>query len=318
MKWKIALIIVGVILFTSWMMQQIQSQSATPTEGRKATIQVATTIFPFGSIAEQVGAGYADVSVMVPPGASPHTFEPSPQDIVAIQSADIVFVVGLGFDDWMLEYVPETAQVIDLSTEIDVIDAAGNRLSDAEAAELRAESEDHDHEHDHGAIDPHYWLSPINAQVIAGEIRDAYLAADEGHGLAFTNAYYAFTGELDAVLQEYNPVYEKMKGAKIVTTHDAFGYLAHNLAAEVVATINPTGSEVGSAQQNEEVVNTIVENEISIVFTEPQQSNQVAEQLAAEYDVRLVELDPLGGVEGRDSYIELLKYNLDNLSQLSE
>jgi len=329
MKWKILVIVLGVIGIAYWQWKEVEEQSITEIGNREAVITVAATIYPLATLADELGVGYVNAISIIPPGVDPHTFEPSPQDIANLQNVDLVFVVGLGFDDWILKYVPSSAKIVDLSDRINLQNQEGERLTKEKIAEIKANpallthSDKHEHpddetdieEHSY-TIDPHYWLSPINAQVMAQHIRDTYADTDKEHGPAYTKGYYSFTGNIDSTLFNYDSVYAEMKGKKIITTHDGFNYFINGFGAQVVATVEPLSGQEPSPQYVAELIKTIQDNQIKVIFTQPQYSNKTAATIADQYDLQLIELDDLGGTEGRKTYIELLTYNLEQVSKI--
>jgi len=128
-------------------------------EGEAKLSVVATTTI-VGDVVANVGGDSIDLKVLMSPDTDPHSFEPSPQDLTALESADVVFVNGLGLEEFlgqMVEGIAGSDRIVSLSENVQTIEFAG----------------DHDHEHEeatpeehaHGSIDPHVWMDPNNVIV---------------------------------------------------------------------------------------------------------------------------------------------------------
>lgn len=254
-------------------------------------IQVATTIFPVYDILRQVGGDNIEPMLILPAGASPHTFDPTPAQVAAINKAEIFFVIGAGADDWALGLLPTDAsiKIIDLS----------------ESITLRP------FEHENGDLDPHYWLDPENAKIIADRIAQELALLDSVKADEYTVKSSDFKSLIDESLILWQERLSSLPVRQLVVFHDAWGYFAERFGLEIVATFEPFPGKSPSPQYLIEMQETIRENSVKALFIEPQLSSGAAESLASELEVLISRLDPIGGFSETNSYLELIDYNIE-------
>jgi ABC-type Zn uptake system ZnuABC Zn-binding protein ZnuA len=268
----------------------------------QAKPKVAATIFPLYDIAREVAGAAADVVLVLPPGASPHTFEPTPAAVRNLAGCDALLMIGYGLDDWAAR-IAEGAGV----RRALVVDGGIALRHPAGEAEPGTEAR-------RSAADPHYWLSIPNGKAIAATVAGELerLAPERRDEIHRTLAAYA--AKLDAADQEIRRLLADLPTRKIATFHDAFGYFADAYGLEVAATFEPfPGSEPGP-RFVEEFQRTIRATGIRVLFTEPQLSVAPLRPIARDLGVTLSMLDPLGGVPGRASYVELMLFNARQVS----
>ena len=157
------------------------------------SIGVLVTIVPQAEMIEYIGGEYVDVTIMVPPGQSPHSFEPTPEQMIKVAQAIAYFKVGSGVEfeiahmDTILEQNSDL-QVFDCSEDVTVVS-----FDEHYGQEAHHEGDEHDHEegdehdHDHEGSDPHIWLSPLNFKKMAEVIYDGLVDIDPDH----QNEYYS-------------------------------------------------------------------------------------------------------------------------------
>jgi zinc transport system substrate-binding protein/manganese/iron transport system substrate-binding protein len=260
-----------------------------PAEARGDRVKVAATIFPLYDIVRQVAGSVAEVVLVLPPGASPHTFEPTPVSVRALSGADVLFIVGHGLDDWAARLARG---------------AGVTRLMPVDAGiALRRTHETR------GPVDPHYWLSAPNAKMIARSVGAELgrLAPDRRTEIAHSLAVYL--ARLDATDAEVRRLLAGLSTRRIATFHDAFGYFADAYGLEVAATFEPYPGQEPSPQFVVEFQKKIRAAHVRVVFTEPQLSVDALRPIARDLGVTLAVLDPLGGLPGREGYVELLLFD---------
>lgn len=301
-----------------------------------AQVQAVVSIHPYYDLLRQVGGERVEVTRLLPPGASPHTFDPSPRDVAGVRDADLVVLNG-GLDVWLenlIEASGTEAEVLVMLAVLDVeaIDSGDHRHEEdhgaveheeheggAEHEEHEGEAEHEEHggeaehgEHEgsgHGAVNPHIWLDPI-LMVEAVELFVSRLSALDPAGADL----YAVNGEalaadllaLDAELRE---LLAPVAGAPFVPFHDAWPYFAAHYGLDLVVTIEPFPGRDPSPAYLAEALALIADAGATAVFSERQLGPRPAEVVAESAGVALVVLDPVGGGEGVESYQELLRYN---------
>ncbi len=252
--------------------------------GNDERIPVAVTLLPMKEIALAIGGDRIAVTVVVPPGTEPHTFEPTPGQIASIAQSRIFFRVGEGllpFEDRLTDRLSSQNPdllVVELSEGIDIIKGDAG----------------HEHEENHhstGATDPHIWLSPNNGALMAGTIASTLITIDpEGEAIYLENLdeYQKRSASVDAEVRE---ILDTLPSRRFIVTHDAWGYFAHEYGLEQVAV--HIGGKEPTAREIQEVIRIAREDGVGIVCIEPQFPERTARVIAAEINGEVVIIDPL-------------------------
>lgn len=273
--------------------------SACAREGAGARLQVAATIPPLYDIVRSVAAPVADVVLILPPGASPHTFEPTPGLARRLAGSVILFEIGHGLDEWAgrLAAGVGVGRVVTVDQNITL-----RRLGGAGAEAPR------------GAIDPHYWLTVANARTIAHTVSAEIERLAPSDSARLRASLAAYLARLDSTDAEIRDMLSALPEHRVATFHDAFGYFAAAYGLDVVATFEPFPGKEPGPRFVEEFTRTVRADGIHVVFTEPQLSTMLLEPIARDLDVSLVMLDPLGGVPGRETYVATMLFNAREIS----
>ncbi len=251
-----------------------------------AEVRAATTIIPLGEFVKAVGGERVDVSVLVPPGAEPHTFEPSPSQIRQVADADIYVKNGVGLESWI-------DNILKVNPEMVVVDSS-------KGVSLIADTDETTSAEETGAVDMHIWLSPRRAMVQVRNICDGLIEVDPAGKDYYINnrdSYITKLKELDAYL---NSTFAGTKKKKFIVLHPAWIYFASDYGLEQIA-IEVEEKEPGP-RYLAEIVNHARENNITTVFVEPQYNPKMAEVIAKEIDGKVVSIDDLA-----PNYIENLR-----------
>ncbi len=250
-------------------------------------LAVAATIYPLYDIVRNVADGAADVRLIVPPGVSPHLFEFSPRQLQTLQDVRLIFTIGYGLDDWAAQAARATkdARVFPVDQGI----------------RLRTSSD--------GAADPHYWLHFGNARQIAANVARGLSAVDPAHAATYRRNASQYQAKLAQVQHELEALLAPLAGTPILTFHDAWGYFAAGFKLKIAGSIEPSAGGEPTPRYLAELQKKIRSQNIRIIFLEPQFATSVIESFAKDNHVRIAELDPLGGVEGRTTYIDLMTFN---------
>jgi zinc transport system substrate-binding protein len=251
----------------------------------------SATIFPLYDIARQVAGPVADTVLVLPPGASPHTFEPTPASVRALGGARVLFAVGHGLDDWAARLASGAGvpRVVRLDAGIPL-----RRWSEGGTG---------------GGVDPHYWLSATNGKHIAtGVARELERLAPDRRA-ELERSLVAYLAKLDAADAEVRRMLADLPTRRIATVHDAFGYFAEAYGLEIAAVFEPYPGLEPSPRFLIEFQRRIRESGVRVVFTEPQLSIAALRPIARDLGVTLGVLDSLGGLPGRESYVDLLLFD---------
>lgn len=275
-----------------------------------APIGVVATIFPVADILSQLMGDAAHVVTLLPPGASPHTYEPRPADVRAAAGASLFVSVGAGLDEW----AGHIARVADRRVSALVL---AEKVTEAGVGRRVGAGADHDH-HDHHGIDPHFWLDPVIVRdVIAPALADALIELAPLHRAAISSRLAAFQErltELDGWIRER---LAPIDNRKFIGYHDAWQYFAHRYGLEQVAAVAPFPGQEPSARWMADLISKARAHQTGVVLAEPQLNPQAAQTIAGELKGTVIVLDPIGGpfIDGRESYIDMMRYNTEMLAR---
>ena len=269
--------------------------------GDLGKLHVSATIFPLYDIAQQVGRDLVDVSLVLPAGASPHTFDPSPRTVKDIAKSTMVLAIGHGIDAWVSDLAKNAGDI-----PVYTVDK-GITLREFDASN----GDEHD-EHEEG-VDPHYWLSPVHAMQIANNMVELFAALDPANTRTYQANAREFRQQIEASLLTWRREIAKIEHPEIITFHDAFSYFAEDVGVTIVTTIEPFAGQEATAQYLSQVTRIIASTGVSALFLEPQLVSRNIEAFARDNNLQLGTLDPIGGVRGRESYIDLMTYNVNQI-----
>lgn len=308
------------------------------------------TIAPLGDLVRSVAGPAWTVRTVIPPGTSPHVFEPEPSDLRKLVDARLVFVAGAGYDDWMrraLAACASGAGVHDAAESIGV-GPGRRRAKEAEGGlheEHAGEAPGHDHHggeaghvhgeeceghaadagakapgepaghegHAHGILgeDPHWWLSPLLAAESLGPIAEALAAADPAGAEGYRRRARETAATYAALDRELAARLAPLKGKRFVSAHRAWVYFADRYGLVEAASIEPVPGREPSPRELKALVEAGRRGGLGRLFTEPQFPPAAARVVAREAGLELTLVDPIGGVPGRATYPELMRFNAE-------
>ena len=261
------------------------------------SLNVVVTTPMLGEFVKQVAGDSVVLDILMPAEADPHTYDPSPQDAAKIADADIVLYVGIKYEtSSLLKLIENTAStnatLLEIGEEIDPIE-----FKDGEHD--HGNHDDHDEEgheghegHDHGSEDPHFWFDPVRVAMAVEVIKDSLVSLDPANSSTYEANADNFISELTDLDAQVKELIESVSedNRKIVTTHEALGYLEARYGIEVFATIIPslsTADEI-SPSQIADVIDVIEDNNIKVLFVESEAPSVYAETVVAEAGITAV------------------------------
>lgn len=266
---------------------------------------VVVSILPQAEFVQNIGGDKVDVTVMVPPGASPHTYEPTPSQMVALSDAKLYAKVGSGVEFelvWMDRLIAQNDNML-------VVDCSqGVQLQEMAAVD---EHEDDGHEREHGAMDPHIWMSPKNAQIMVQNIADSLIQIDPDNRVYYELNRDAYLQKLEQLNHDIREGLSEVENRIFMVYHPAFGYFASNYDLTMLP-VEAEGKEPTPAGL-QHLIEQATEHKIHVVFASPQFNPQSAKVIADAIDGRVVLINPLA----RD-YIENLQILVGELVQAME
>ena len=271
-------------------------------DGREINV-VATTPM-IGEFVSQVAGDNINLTVLMPPEADPHTYEPAPQDAGKIADADLVFYTGLMYEPAPLIELLENsvcgsealAEVGDSVFPIEFKESGHDDHDDHdEKGHDDHDEEGHDdHEgHGHGAYDPHFWFDPNRVAYAAEFIESKLIEFDPSNTADYEAAGDSYTAELNSLTGQVSQLIASIpsQNRKLITTHESLGYLEAKFGLEVLSTIIPnldSSNEISPAQLVG-VIDVIEDNNVKVIFIEAEAPSVYAETIVAETGIRAVE-----------------------------
>ena len=242
-------------------------QQTTPTVS--AALHVTVSILPQRYFVERVGGEYVTVNVMVEPGANPATYEPQPEQLRALNLADVYFSIGVPFEDVWLERFASVNENLLLVDTTQGIERQG------------------DPEHP----DPHIWLSPALVKVQAQTIYETLSQLDPAHQGAYRANLESFLADIDALDADIRETLTGVENRKFMVFHPSWGYFARDYGLEQLP-VEVEGQEPSAAELAALVARAKQEG-IKVIFAQPEFSTRSAETIAQEIGGEVLLISPL-------------------------
>ena len=277
-------------------------------------VGVVAAFYPLQWAAERVGGDRVDVTSLTPPGAEPHDLELTPQDVASLSEADlVVYLEGFqpALDDAAAEAGDDAwdaGQAADLSLTIE-------EHSHEEGEEEHAEEEEHGEEE---VTDPHFWLDPTRLADVGDALAERLAETDPDGAATYEENAAALRADLEALDAEMQEGLADCAVGTLVTSHDAFGYLADRYGLEVVGISGLSPSTEPSPEQLAEISTLVRDSGVTTVYTETLVDPAVAETVAQEAGVQTAVLDPLEGLTDESAgsdYLEVMRADLATLQE---
>lgn len=286
-------------------------------------VRIVATFYPLAFFAQEIGGDRVHITQLIPDNTELHAWQPTPSAILAANKADILLYNGAHLDHWFEEEIlPNINQIgkiiIETTKNIELLEKPEkNHETDEEDIENY-----HDDEHDDhapGLYDPHTWISPFIAKQQAEAIYNGLIQRDPGNYEYYTQRW----NQLQQKLQTTDELYKEQLLTKqkdiIIVTHTAFGYLADRYGFHQQGVIGLSADEQPSASTIAALVNTMIEQEIYVIFIDPVYSDSYAQtlkntlELKTKQSVQILRLYLIAGeIDGLD-YFTQLERNLQNL-----
>lgn len=274
---------------------------------QEPSAQIAATTLPVYEFTARLcdGTGITVTRLVTESVSCLHDYSLNVNQVKAAEAAEVIVQSGAGLEEFLE----------DLLTGADLIDsAAGISLICGET-----EEHDHDHEHDHHddhghshAEDPHIWLSPESAMVMARNICDGLSARYPEHRATFEDNLALLLADLEA-LQAYGE--ETLAGLscrEIITFHDGFSYFADSFGLTILEAVEEESGSEASAQELKHLITLVNEHNLPAIFIETNGSVSAAEVIARETGAAVFTLDmAMGG----DSYFDAMYHNIDTIKE---
>ncbi len=281
-------------------------------ENEKLT--VVATLFPQYDFAREVAGEYANISLLLLPGIESHAYEPTPQDIIKINDADVFLYTG--------EYMEAWAHEIAQSIESDVLIVDVSQGISLDTLSEHSHGDSTGSEHYHGNFDPHIWTDPTLAKVMVKNIAEAFETADQENAAIYENNALSYTEKLDKLDADMNEMLSlATKDTICFGDRFAMHYFAKHYGLNYISAYDSCSHETEpSAKAITDIIDTMNENGIKTVYyaelTEPTVARAISEETGADilllhscHNVSKTEF------ESGATYLSLMYQNLENLRE---
>jgi len=263
-------------------------------------IKVIASIVPIADFVTQIGGEQVEVTLLLPPGASPHIYEPTPKTISDIADAKIFVKIGAGLEFWAEKIIKasgnENLVVVTASSGIPLIH------------EPRA--------HSPSGVDPHIWLDPTIASMIVTKIEKSLIEVDPLNAEFYMLNASVYRKKLSQLDREISEKVMTFKIKEYVTFHTAWNYFSKRYGLIVAGVIQESPGKEPSPKHIAKIIKEIKRIGSSVIFVEPQFNPKIAETVARECNAKIVLLDPIGGQKGKETYVDLMRYNISAMERV--
>lgn len=260
-------------------------------------IKVIASITPLADLSRQVGGDKVEVKLLLPPGASPHTYEPTPKALKDISDARVFIKIGLGLEFW-------AEKIIRSSGHKNLITVVSS--SDVPLIKYHEKS----HSHGSSGADPHIWLDPVIAKSIVTKIEKAFAEADPQNAGYYTQNASIYREKLSRLDKEIANKVKTLRVKEYVTFHPAWNYFSKRYGLTVAGVIEESPGKEPGPKHIEKIIREINRIGSKVIFVEPQFNPKIAEVIAKECGAKVVYLDPIGGQKGRETYMDMMRFNI--------
>lgn len=264
-------------------------------------LRVVASFSVLADVVRQVGGEHVEVKSLVPPNGDPHQFEPSPDDAMNLKNADLTFLSGEGLERWF-EKLAKASGYQGTPTIV----STGIKLRERQRKGRTSD-------------DPHVWNSPLNVQVWVANIEQALSAADPADAPDYeanADRYRKELQQLDADARaKFGPIPQARR--KILTSHDAFGYLGRDYGIEFLAPLGLSTEAEASAADVAKLIDQVRKENVKIYFIETSNDPRLVQQIASATGAHpggKLYAEALSPPDGpAPTYLRMFRYNIDQL-----
>lgn len=302
----------------------VDTDSNTSTKANDDRLNVVATIFPQYDFVRQIAGDSVNITMLLKPGIESHSYEPTPQDIIAIQNCDVFIYVGGEFDEWVFDILSsmDTSQM-EIISLLECLGEENSHYDNAHDDNATDEHEDEDDEHDHtGEFDDHVWTSPINSIKIVEHITDVLAKKDVQNEKIFrenADEYILALYDLDKAFRD--AVANGKRNTLVFGDRFPAMHFAHEYDLEYHAAFLGCADETEvSAATISELIDIVTLENIPIVFKIELSNGQIADVICEETGGQKRTFNTCHNITADDfergtTYLELMTANVDLLKE---
>ena len=250
-------------------------------------IKVFVSILPQVYFIERIGGSHVHVDVLVGPGESPHTFEPTPKQMARLGETQIYFRIGIPFENHLL------GKISTIYKDIKVVETHKGikRRTMEEHHDNKRSHHENEHRSEAGEPDPHIWLNPILAKILANTICEELGRIDPAHAPQYSANLKALHADLDSMHAKIARTLAPFRGRAFFVYHPAFGYFGDAYGLEQVAIA--TGGKEPGPRHLASLIERVQAESVKVIFVQPQFSKRIAQKIEETIGGVVVPTDPL-------------------------
>ncbi len=270
---------------------------------KKASAQIVATTRPVYefTVALCDGTDFSVTQLITENISCLHDYTLQTSQMQAIESAEHIVISGAGLEAFLEDVLQDTDKIIDASAGVPLLSIGDHH--------------EHHGDHAHHEDDPHIWLSPANAKIMANNICSELTFAYPQHAQVFSANLHALNAKLDKLQQHADAVLSGITARKIITFHDGFSYMADALDLEILHAIEEESGSEASAAELIQLIDTVNTHKLNVIFTETNGSCSAADIISRETGARIFQLDMCISC---DSYINAMYQNINTLREALE
>ncbi len=273
--------------------------------GAQKKLNVVATTPDLASIASMIGGDRVDVKALAKATEDPHFVDAKPSLIVTLNRADMLIDGGAEMEIGWLPPLLQSARNTKIAT------GAPGRISAAQGIKLLEVPATFDRSRGdvHALGNPHFLTDPANARIVAANIAGHFAQVDPGSAAAYQANLARFQSTLDAKLTDWQRQLAPYKGAKIVTYHRDFIYLAARFGLDVLETLEPKPGIAPSPAHLAQVIAAMKGANARVILVQPFQNRRTAETVARQTDASVIEVPQQpGAIAGTATYVDLIDH----------
>ncbi len=286
-------------------------------------IQVITTLFPQYDFVRQIAKNKVDVSLLLPAGVEPHSFEPTPKDIINIKHSKLFIYTSKHMEPWVNKFLvginSSSPVIIDASKNIELITNEEKLHNHSSKHKMEVFKITHNK---HIVIDPHFWLDPINAKIMVDNILEGLEIVDKKNRFFYRQNAEEYKQKLDELHINFVEVLKKTKHKTIIYAgHFAFGYFAKRYRLNHISpyagfspNAEPTPKKIA------ELIKTLKATGIKVIYYEELINPKIARTISSQTGAKMMLLHGAHNVSQNElksgiTYISIMKENLEKLKE---
>lgn len=318
MKKGIIYLITIILILTSFILIFCRK---TTDKNSNEKIKIVATLFPQYDFAKQIGGDKVEVSLLLTPGTETHTYEPTPQDIINVNKADLYIYTGKYMEPWsdkIANSITSNTQVLDASKNINLINEKQFE-EEHSTADSNEEEDDKGHHHEY---DPHIWLNPQNAIGMVKNIEEELCNIDPQNKEYYKKNAEKYINQLTNLDNEIETAIKESKKNKIAFGGTfAYAYFIQRYNLQYVSAYDSCGeNSEPSVTKVKEVIDYMKENDINVIFYQELSTGKIADTISKETGATKLVFHTIHNasqeeINNGETYISLMQKNLQNLKQ---